>query len=67
MTEVERVREALHDDPFVTDADYGRLVAEADEADERASWAAECPGDEELRDEMIYGWQHDPSKGGGVI
>ena len=41
--EADRVREALHDDPFVSNADYGTLVAEADEADERATWAAECP------------------------
>ena len=46
MTEAERVREALHDDPFVSDADYGRLVEEAAEADERASWKLECPDDE---------------------
>lgn len=41
-SEAQRVREALHDDPTVSDADYGRLVEEADEADERASWAAEA-------------------------
>lgn len=43
MREADRVREALHDDPFVSNADYGRLVEEAAEADERASWAQECP------------------------
>lgn len=47
MGEADKVREALRDDPFVTNAEYGRLVAEADEADERASWAAECPEPDE--------------------
>lgn len=42
-SEVDRVRESLFDDPFVSNQDYGRLIAEADEADERATWAAECP------------------------
>jgi hypothetical protein len=35
------VRESLWDDPFVSNQDYGRLVEEAAEADERASWEAE--------------------------
>lgn len=51
--EADKVREALHDDPFVTDAEYGRLVEEAAEADERASWAAECPEVEELHEGPI--------------
>lgn len=39
--EADAVREALWDDPFVTDAEYGRLVAEADESDQRREWEAE--------------------------
>lgn len=31
--EADTVRETLHDDPFVSDEDFGRLVEEADEAD----------------------------------
>jgi hypothetical protein len=46
-SEADRVRETLWGDPFVSNADYGRLVEEAEEADERASWAAECPEPDE--------------------
>ncbi len=41
MNEESMVRERLHDDPFVSNEDYGRLVEEAADADERASWRAE--------------------------
>jgi len=50
--EADVVREALRDDPFVTNEDYGRLVEEAADADERRSLEAErgepvcnCPSD----------------------
>lgn len=39
--EADKVREELFDDPFVSNEDYGRLVEEAAEADERKSWAGE--------------------------
>ena len=50
MSEADRVREELHDDPFVSNADYGRLVEEAADADERREWEAEKPPISELLD-----------------
>jgi hypothetical protein len=44
--EADIVRERLIDDPFVSNEDFGRLVGEADEADQRREWAAELPEDE---------------------
>jgi hypothetical protein len=41
LTEAEAVRHNLYDDPFVSHPDYGRLVEEAADADERRSWADE--------------------------
>ena len=35
------MRAASWDDPFVSNEDYGRLVEEAADADERTSWDAE--------------------------
>lgn len=40
-SEAAKVRAALQDDPTVSNADYGRLVEEAADADERRSWNAE--------------------------
>lgn len=40
-SEAEKVRHELHDDPTVSDDTYGRLVAEADESDQRREWNAE--------------------------
>lgn len=40
-THADKVRGELLDDPFVSNEDYGRLVAEADEQDQRDEWAAE--------------------------
>jgi hypothetical protein len=39
--EADRVREELRDNPFVSNEDYGRLVEEAADADERREWEAE--------------------------
>ena len=39
--ELGKVRAELHDDPFVSDADYGAIAEDAAQADERAAWEAE--------------------------
>lgn len=45
-SEADAVRDELGADPFTSDEDYGRLVEEAADADERASWGAEREPDE---------------------
>lgn len=41
---VELVKEAYFLDPFVSDQEYGRLMEEADQADQAKEWAAEAEG-----------------------
>ncbi len=41
MNEAEKIRAELYDDKTVTNAEYGALVEDAAQADERAAWEAE--------------------------
>lgn len=43
MREADKVRETYRDDPTVSNEEYGRMVEDADRADEAREWEAEAP------------------------
>lgn len=55
LRETEMVRDAYFADPFTSNEDYGRMMADAADADERRGWAAEASDDDVSADERDLG------------